>query len=70
MRNAANKRQRLPVTVGYARDETLTATRTPIVLDHLRRDRGLVDRDDRGGQYEICRPAPSLHLVEDSTRER
>lgn len=41
-----NKRQRLPVTMGYARDEALAARRTPIVPDHLCRDRGLVDKDE------------------------
>jgi len=40
-----NKRQRLPVTVRHARDEALTARRTPIVPDHLRRDRSLIDKD-------------------------
>jgi hypothetical protein len=32
--------------VGYARDEALTARRTPVVPDHLRRDRGFVDKDE------------------------
>jgi hypothetical protein len=41
-----NKRQRLPVTVGHARDEALTAWRTPIMPDHLRCDRGLVDKNE------------------------
>jgi hypothetical protein len=46
MRSAGNKRQRLPVTVGHARDEALTARRTPMVPDHLRRDCSLVDKDE------------------------
>ena len=41
-----NKRQRLPVTVWHARNEALTARRTSIMPDHLRRDRGLVDKDE------------------------
>ncbi|MCP1838904.1 hypothetical protein ACVIHI_008177 [Bradyrhizobium sp. USDA 4524] len=41
-----DKRQRLPVTMGHARDEALTARRAPIVPDHLRRDRSLVDKDE------------------------
>jgi hypothetical protein len=41
-----DKRQRPPVTMGHARDEALTARRTPVVPDHLRRDRGLVDKDE------------------------
>jgi hypothetical protein len=32
--------------MGHARDEALTARRTSIVPDHLRRDRGLVDKDE------------------------
>ena len=40
-----DKRQRLPVAVRHAGDEALAARRSPIVPDHLRRDRGLVDED-------------------------
>ena len=43
MRSAATS---LPVTVGSARDEALTARRTPMVPDHLHRDRSLVDKDE------------------------
>jgi hypothetical protein len=32
--------------VWHASDEALTARTTPIVPDHLRRDRGLVDKDE------------------------
>jgi hypothetical protein len=44
-----DKRQRLPVAVGHAGDEALTARRSPVVPGHLGRDRGLVDEDEAWG---------------------
>ena len=41
-----DERQRLPVAMRHARDEALAARRSPIVADHLRRDRRLVDEDE------------------------
>lgn len=45
MRSAA-ERQRLPVAVWHARNETLATRQAPAMPDHLGRNRRLVDEDE------------------------
>jgi len=42
----SDQRQSFPVAVRHAGDKALAARRTPVVPDHLCRDRGLVDEDE------------------------